>query len=90
VIEPTARSPWIVAAEAMRTRDYRSAERAFDELVNSPDPHTRDAARLARAEVWIAEGRVGEARSELEALRAVGATASIRNRASEAFQSLLP
>lgn len=90
VTAPPPPSPWIVAAEAMRARDYQSAERAFSDLLNNPDAHTRDAARLARAQVWISEGRVSEARSDLETLKIVGVTASIRERATEALQSLLP
>jgi hypothetical protein len=74
----------------MRINDYAGAERAFNQLAASPDAHTRDAARLARAQLWIALGRASDARAELERLRISGATATLREQAAEAFQSLAP
>jgi len=65
----------------MRAGDYATAERAFDQLASSPDPQPRDEARLARAQVWLAEGRASEARPELAALAASGATLLVRQRA---------
>jgi len=90
VSEREAPSPWILAAEAMRINDYAGAERAFNQLAASPDAHTRDAARLARAQLWIALGRASDARAELERLRISSATATLREQAAEAFQSLAP
>jgi TolA-binding protein len=79
---------WAAAAEAMRAADYGRAETAFAELTGSADPHTRDAARLARAQVWVAQGRLVEARPELEDLAAHGATPALRSRAAAAIERL--
>ena len=82
------RSGWVEAAAAMREGDYPRAERAFDVLARSNAPRTRDEARLARAQVWIAEGRSDEARAELEALARSGATALVRERASDSLRNV--
>jgi len=79
---------WAAAAEAMRTADYPRAEAAFADLTRASDAHTRDAARLARAQVWLAQGRVTEARPELEDLAANGATTGLRSRAAAAIERL--
>jgi hypothetical protein len=83
-----APSPWVVAAAAMRSGDYGAAEAAFNQLARSPDPSTRDAARLARAQVLVARGRVAEARPELRDLSIDGATPLVRKRAAEALDAL--
>ncbi len=83
-----APSPWVVAAAAMRSGDYAAAEAAFNELARSPDPSTRDAARLARAQVLVARGRAAEARPELRDLSIDGATPRVRKRAAEALEAL--
>jgi hypothetical protein len=72
----------------MRAHDYATAERAFADLATSSDPKTRDEARLARAQVWLAEGRAGAARPELTALASGGATPLVRERAADALRSL--
>jgi hypothetical protein len=72
----------------MRTGDYSAAERAFDELTRSPDPKTRDEARLARAQLWTATGRGAQARAELIALASAGATQLVRDRAVDALRAL--
>jgi len=79
---------WAAAADAMRAADYPRAEAAFAELTRSRDAHTRDAARLARAQVWVAQGRLTEARPELEDLAANGATAALQGRAAAAIERL--
>jgi hypothetical protein len=71
----------------MRTGDYPEAERAFGELARSNDPRTRDEARLARAQVLVAEGRSGEARTELTDLARSGATPLVQARAAEALRA---
>jgi hypothetical protein len=81
-------STWTAAASALRIGDYARAERAFDDLARAPDAPTRDAARLARAQVWIAQGRESEARPELEELERAGATALVRQRAADALDAL--
>ena len=79
---------WNEAAEAMRSGNYPRAERAFDELVRTGNERTRDEARLARAQVWIAQGRTTEARPELVGLAATGATPLVRKQAAEALRSM--
>jgi hypothetical protein len=79
---------WSAAAAALRIGDYAAAERAFDELAGSGDPRTRDEARLARAQVWIAEHRGDKARAELESLAASGATLLVRQRAADALRAM--
>ena len=91
VASPNASSPsseWVVAAAAMRARDYAAAERAFANLATSGDAKTRDEARLALAQVQIADGRASAARAELVELAASGATPFVRKRAGEALTSL--
>jgi TolA-binding protein len=79
---------WKSAASALRSGDYRQAEMAFNTLASCHDAGTRDAARLARAQIWVAEGRYDDARPELDALSASGATAYIRGRAVEALKTI--
>ncbi|HEX8796166.1 MAG TPA: hypothetical protein VF765_34690 [Polyangiaceae bacterium] len=81
---------WGAAAEALRTGDYATADRAFGDLSASPDARTRDEARLARAQVWVAQGRTAEARRELAQLAASGATPLVRTRAADMMRSLGP
>jgi hypothetical protein len=76
---------WARAAVALREDDFGGADRAFEELCRSPDPATRDAARLARAQLWISHGREAAVRPILEQLAQSGATPLIRQRAAEAL-----
>jgi hypothetical protein len=79
---------WLEAASAMRAGDLERADIAFGELARSSDPHTRDAARLSRAQLWIVRGRGDDARRELEELARTGATAQLREAAAAALDSL--
>ncbi len=74
---------WARAAEALRKDDFDGADRAFNELCGAPDAATRDAARLARAQLWIAHGRGAAVRPVLQNLATTGATALVRERAAE-------
>jgi hypothetical protein len=76
-----AASAWAIAAEAMRSGKIREADRAFADLSLSADPRERDAAKLARAELWMANGHAAEARPLLAELAASGATSLVRKRA---------
>jgi hypothetical protein len=71
----------------MRDGDYDRAERAFDILANAPDAATRDSARLARAELWLAEGRRLEARHVFESLARSAGSAFVRERAAAALEN---
>jgi hypothetical protein len=70
----------------MREGDYARAERAFDVLANALDASTRDSARLARAELWLARGRRLEARNAFEDLARSATSAFVRERAAAALQ----
>ena len=74
---------WERAAAALREDDFEGADRAFDELAHSANPATRDAARLARVQLWMSRGREREVRSVLEQLAQTGATPLVRRRATE-------
>lgn len=74
---------WARAAVALREDNFEEADRAFDELCKSADPSTRDAARLARAQLWVSRGREAAVRPILEQLAQSGATPLIRQRAAE-------
>jgi hypothetical protein len=80
---PKFERAWERAVEALRRDDFTAADQAFDELRRSPDGATRDAARLARAQLWIAHGWGTAVRPVLEDLAATGATALVRQRAAE-------
>jgi hypothetical protein len=88
VSEPEPANPWQRAAEALADGDPAAASSAFDELSKSSDASTRDAARLARAQLWIANGESDRARAELRDLAARGSTELIRTRARAALRGL--
>jgi hypothetical protein len=74
---------WSRAAQALDRNDFESADHALAELCADLDPKTRDAARLTRAKLWIARGRVQTVRPVLEDLAETGATALVRHDARE-------
>jgi hypothetical protein len=82
------RSAWHDAARALEQNDHPRAERALAELSASPDQPTRDAAELARAQLWVSRGKPDQARPVLEWLAVRGATPLIRRRAAEILSSM--
>jgi hypothetical protein len=74
--------PWERVANALEAGDWHGADQALNEIGNSSDGHARDAAALARAQLWITQGRGGEARGTLEHLATHGKTPLIRRRAA--------
>ncbi len=78
-----AQIAWERAAEAMRRDDFGGADAAFGELCRAPDAATRDKARLARAQLWIAHGRGAQVQAVLTDLAANGSTPLVRQRAAE-------
>ncbi len=90
VASPSAKaaSGWEAAAAALRRHDYAEADRRLTELAASNEPRTRDEARLARAQIWLGQGRTDRARPEFAQLAATGATALVRSRATEALRQL--
>jgi hypothetical protein len=79
---------WERAAKALEARDWRGADQALDDLDSNGDAHTRDAAALARAQLWITQGRGAEARATLERLAERGHTPLIRRRAAALLKEL--
>ncbi len=80
---PKLQAAWVRAAEAQRRDDFAAADTAYGELCRAPDKAARDAARLARAQLWIAHGRGAEVRPVLIELAASGATPLVRQTARE-------
>jgi hypothetical protein len=85
--ELTAAS-WQAVAAALRANDRAQAEHALDALAEAIDLRTRDAARLARAQLWLSQGKVDRARADLQDLAATGVTSIIRQSAREALLSI--
>jgi hypothetical protein len=83
---PTA--SWQAAAAALRANDRMQAELALAALAEAADPRTRDAARLARAQLWLSQGNVDRARADLQDLAASGVTSLIRQSARDALQTV--
>ena len=79
---------WQRANEALRRDDVSAADHALGELEKAPDPGTRDAARLTRAQLAMAHGQGEAARTVLEDLRDNGATTLVRQRAAECLGRL--
>lgn len=79
---------WERAAESMRNSDPESADTALAEIARGSDAEAADAAWLARAQIWISQGREKEAAPVLDRLAANGATPLIRRRAVELRRSL--
>jgi hypothetical protein len=78
---------WEAVSRALRASDNTAADSALARLAASDDAQTRDAARLARAQLWLSWGRGAAARAELEDLAATGARPIIRARARETLQA---
>jgi hypothetical protein len=78
---------WQAAAAALRANDRVQAELALTALAETTDLRTRDAARLARAQLWLSQGNVDRARADLQDLAASGVTSLIRQSAREALQT---
>ena len=76
---------WTRVAAALRDGDHSQAELELGRLAAGQDAHTADAARLARAQLWLVSGDRERAVPELRALSRSGASALIRRRATEAL-----
>jgi hypothetical protein len=79
--QPSGRTSWLEAAEALKQSDTGRAERALGELTSSGDAVTRDSAELALVELWIKKGQEARSRAVLARLAVSGATPAIRSRA---------
>jgi hypothetical protein len=85
---PAAAGPWERVAKALEAGDWRGADSALNDLSGSGEAHARDAAALARAQLWITQGRGGEVRDTLQHLAQHGKTPLIRRRATALLQGL--
>lgn len=83
-----ADGPWARVARALSASDWQRADAALVELMNTADPATRDAAELARAELFIAHGRGGAFRPSVERLAQSGYSPLIRKRATRLLERL--
>lgn len=81
-------SAWERANAALERGDRVEAERALGELAVSSDAATRDAATLARAQLWVSSGELERARPVLGRLSRSGATALVRERAAALLQRM--
>jgi len=80
--------PWGRVARALSAGDWQRADAALISLASAADPATRDAADLARAELWIAHGRGGAFRANVERLASAGYTPLIRKRAAKLLERI--
>jgi hypothetical protein len=80
--------PWGRVARALSASDWQRADAALVELARAADPATRDAADLARAELWIAHGHGDAFRPNVERLARDGYTPLIRRRAARLLDRL--
>jgi hypothetical protein len=85
---PSAEGPWERVAEALSAGDYVRADRGLTAIGRDADPAVRDAAELARAELWIGRGEGRGFRSTVERLSTSGQTPLIRRRASALLKQL--
>ncbi|MDX2055773.1 MAG: hypothetical protein SFV15_25445 [Polyangiaceae bacterium] len=79
---------WGKVAEAMKQGDEAKAEVMLNGIVRSADSESKDAARLALAEMWISSQRREESRPVLAELSRTGSTPLIRKRATELLRTL--
>jgi hypothetical protein len=80
--------PWTRVARALSASDWQQADAALVELMSTADPATRDAAELARAELFIAHGRGDALRPSVERLAHSGYSPLIRKRATRLLERL--
>jgi len=79
---PTSQA-WDAAAESLAANDFKAADKAFADLGKRNDAPTREAARLARALWWIANGRESEVQAVVADLAANATNVSVRKRARD-------
>jgi hypothetical protein len=79
--DPTTDKQWESAAQKLASQDFKAADSAFAELGKRSDVATREAARLARAVWWTANGRQNEVKPVIVDLAANATTPSVRHHA---------
>ena len=80
--------PWERVARALADHDIDRADRALAELCRSAEPSVRDAAELARAELWIGNGRGAAFGPALQRLATSGQTPFVRQRAAALLSAM--
>jgi hypothetical protein len=81
--DPGVQDAWSQAARSLRADNFDGADKAFAELGRSKDPPTRETARLARALLWISQGRDADVKPVVEDLAANASTSVVRKRAKD-------
>jgi hypothetical protein len=85
--DPVTDKQWESAAKNLASQDFKGADSAFAELGKRNDPATREAARLARAAWWTANGRQSEVKPVLADLAANATTPSVRQQARDLLRA---
>jgi len=85
--DPVTDKQWESAAKNLASQDFKGADSAFAELSKRGDLATREAARLARAIWWRANGRQNEVKPVIADLAANAATPSVRAHARDVLRT---
>jgi hypothetical protein len=85
--DPATDEQWQSAARNLSSQDFKAADQAFAELGKRTDPATREAARLARAVWWTANGKQGAVRPVLADLAENATTPSVKQHARELLRT---
>jgi len=87
VSDPAIDQQWESAAKNLTSKDFKGADSSFAELAKRTDPATREAARLARAVWWTANGRQSEVKPVIADLAANATTPSVRAHARDLLRT---
>jgi hypothetical protein len=79
----SVREQWQRAARGLRDKDFVTADAALEELARHGSVGERESARLAQAQLLIAQGRGEDAKVVLRELRASAQSLGVREKASE-------
>ena len=85
--DPAIDKQWESAAKNLASKDFKGADTAFADLAKRADTATREAARLARAVWWTANGRENEVKPVIADLAANATTPSVREHARGLLRS---
>jgi hypothetical protein len=85
--DPAIDEKWESAAKNLTSKNFNGADSVFAELGKRGDAATREAARLARAAWWTANGRENEVKPVIADLAANATTPSVRAQARERLRA---
>jgi hypothetical protein len=85
--DPAIDEKWETAAKSLSSKNFSGADSVFAELGKRGDAATREAARLARAAWWTANGRENEVKPVIADLAANATTPSVRAQARERIRT---